>query len=46
MASEKELDPNQLNSEVCGSRKNEQQEFEKAAGETIFFVEGQVSRQI
>ena len=35
-----------LNPEVCGSRKNEQQEFENAAGETIFSVEGQVSRQI
>ena len=46
MAGEKEADPNQPNSEVCGSRENEQQAFERVAGETIFSVEGQVSRQI
>lgn len=46
MAGEKEADPNQPKSEVCGSRENEQQAFEKVARETIFSVEDQVSRQI
>lgn len=40
------IDPNQPKSEVCGSRENEQQAFEKVARETIFSVEDQVSRQI
>lgn len=46
MANEKEVDPNQPNSEVCGSRKSAKQACERVAGETIFSVEGQVSRQI
>lgn len=39
----KELDPNQLNSEVCGSERMSSKNLRKLQGNNIF-VEGQVSR--
>lgn len=36
MASEKEVDPNQPNSEVCGSRKSDSKHVRRLRGNSIF----------